>query len=98
MDMAQATILVVDDDTKHVRLLEVLLRPRGYKVLTASNGAEALHQVHQERPDLILLDVMMPLVDGFEVCQLLKDNPTTRLIPVVMMTVLDGVEDRIKGI
>ena len=82
----QATILVVDDDAKNVRLLEVLLRPRGYAVVTAANGAEALQQVHQGRPDLILLDVMMPLVDGFEVCKLLKDHPVTRLIPVVMMT------------
>jgi CheY-like chemotaxis protein len=98
METAQATILVVDDDAKNVRLLEVLLRPRGYEIITASNGAEALQQVHQRRPDLILLDVMMPLVDGFEVCKLLKDNPVTRLIPVVMMTVLDGMEDRIKGI
>src|SRR5437764_1402653 len=98
MVQSQATILVVDDDAKNVRLLEVLLRPRGYKVVTASNGAEALHAVHREPPDLILLDVMMPIVDGFEVCRLLKDNLETRLIPVVIMTALDCVEDRIKGI
>jgi DNA-binding response OmpR family regulator len=67
-------------------------------VVTASNGAEALRAVHREPPDLILLDVMMPIVDGFEVCKLLKDSPETRLIPVVMMTALDGVEDRVKGI
>src|SRR6185436_17365945 len=67
-------------------------------VVTASNGAEALHKVHQEPPDLILLDVMMPIVDGFEVCKLLKDSPEMRLIPVVMMTALDSMEDRIKGI
>ena len=93
-----ATILVVDDDAKDVRLMEVLLRPRGYAVITACNGAEALQQVRQVLPDLILLDVMMPVVDGFEVCKLLKDQPDTRLIPVVMMTALGCVEDRIKGI
>lgn len=98
MVTSQSKILVVDDDTKNVRLLEVLLRPRGYAVLTASNGAEALEQVHQEHPDLILLDVMMPLVDGFEVCKLLKDHPETQLIPVVLMTALNSVEDRIKGL
>jgi len=94
----QATILVVDDDAKDVRLMEMLLRPRGYAVVTASNGAEALQQVHREQPDLILLAVLMPIVDGFEVCKLLKDQPETRLIPVVMMTALGCVEDRIKGI
>jgi len=94
----QAKILVVDDDTKNVKLLEALLLPRGYAVITASNGAEALQQVHGDTPDLILLDVMMPIVDGFEVCKLLKDHTETRLIPVVIMTALDRVEDRIKGI
>src|SRR5215471_21704644 len=64
----QATILVVDDDAKNVKLMEAPLRPRGYAVITASNGAEALHQVHRAPPDLVLLDVMMPMVDGFEVC------------------------------
>lgn len=98
MVQSQSKILVVDDDARNVRLLEVLLQPRGYAVVSASNGVEALQQVHREPPDLILLDVMMPMVDGFEVCKLLKDNPATRLIPVVIMTALDSVEDRIKGI
>jgi DNA-binding response OmpR family regulator len=97
MVQAQGTILVVDDDAKNIKLLEALLQPRGYQVVTASNGAEALYHVRQEPPDLMLLDVIMPMVDGFEVCRLLKDNPQTRLIQVVIMTALDGVEDRIKG-
>jgi len=62
----QAKILVVDDEVKNVKLLEALLLPRGYEVVKASNGEEALLQVQQERPDLILLDVMMPVMDGFE--------------------------------
>src|SRR5262252_8450642 len=98
MVTAQATILVVDDDPKHLRLMDALLQPRGYTVVTSSDGAAALDQVHRASPDVILLDVMMPQVDGFEVCKLLKDHPATRLIPVVMMTALDRLEDRIKGI
>src|SRR5262249_29018083 len=98
MSTSQATILVVDDDPKHLRLVDALLQPRGYTVVTSADGVEALDRVHRASPDLILLDVMMPQVDGFEVCKLLKDHPATRLIPVVMMTALDRMEDRVKGI
>ncbi len=98
MDEPQAKILVVDDEVKNVKLLEALLLPRGYTVVKAYNGEEALRQVQQEQPDLILLDVMMPLLDGFEVCKRLKENDETRLIPVVIMTALGQMEDRIKGI
>ena len=98
MSESPATILVVDDETKNVKLMEALLLPRGYRVITASNGEEALQRVSQERPDLILLDVMMPIMDGFETCKRLKDDPDTRLIPVVIMTALGQVEDRVKGI
>src|SRR5215470_12862351 len=98
MSTAQATILVVDDDPKHLRLVDALLQPRGYTVVTSADGVEALDQVHRASPDLILLDVMMPQVDGFEVCKLLKGHPATRLIPVVLMTALDRMEDRVKGI
>ena len=94
----QAKILVVDDEVKNVKLLEALLLPRGYAVVKAYDGEEALRQVQQEQPDLILLDVMMPLMDGFTVCKTLKDNAETRLIPVVIMTALGQVEDRINGI
>lgn len=93
-----AKILVVDDETKNVKLLEALLLPRGYAVVKAYDGAEALRQVQQERPDLILLDIMMPLLDGFEVCTRLKNSEETHLIPVIIMTALGQVEDRIKGI
>jgi len=98
MSTPQAKILVVDDEVRNVRLLEALLLPRGYEVVKAFNGEEALRQVQQERPDLILLDIMMPVMDGFEVCKILKDNADTRLIPVVIMTALGQREDRIKGI
>jgi CheY-like chemotaxis protein len=95
---SQAKILVVDDEADNIRLLEALLLRRGYAVIKARNGAEALQQVSSAQPDLILLDVMMPIMDGFEVCKILKDNPETRLIPVVIMTTLGQVEDRVKGI
>ena len=98
MDEPQAKILVVDDETKNVKLLEALLLPRGYAVIKAYNGEEALRQVQQEQPDLILLDIMMPVLNGFAVCKRLKDNEETRLIPVIIMTALGQVEDRIKGI
>jgi DNA-binding response OmpR family regulator len=98
MDEPQAKILVVDDEVKNIKLLDALLTPRGYTVVTAANGEEALRQVQQEQPDLILLDVMMPILDGFEVCRRLKENDETRLLPVVIMTALGQVEDRIKGI
>ena len=95
----QAKILVVDDEEKNVKLLEALLLPRGYEVVKAFNGEEALLQVQQERPDLILLDIMMPVMDGFEVCKILKDNADTRLIPVVIMTALamKGDEERLRA-
>ena len=94
----QAKILVVDDEEKNVKLMEAILIPLGYEVFRVYNGEEALQQVQKESPDLILLDVMMPVMNGFEVCKRLKDDLETRLIPVVMITALGQVTDRIKGI
>jgi adenylate cyclase len=90
-------ILVVDDEVKNVKLLEALLTPSGFSIEKAYNGQEALDRVARNRPDAILLDVMMPLVDGFEVCRRLKNSPETQFIPIVIMTALGQVEDRIKG-
>ena len=70
----------------------------GYTTISATNGQEALEKVAAEAPDLILLDVMMPVMDGFTACRLLKDNETTQLIPIIIMTALRETEDRIKGI
>ena len=98
MTQQQAKILVVDDEEKNVKLMEAMLLPRGYEIVKAYNGEEALQQVEKESPDLILLDVMMPVINGFDVCKKLKDNTETRLIPIVIMTALDAVEDRVKGI
>lgn len=91
-------ILVVDDDTRNVKLLGDLLSTLGYGVAKAFQGQEALQKVAAHPPDLILLDVMMPKMDGYEVCRRLKGDEKTRLIPIVMLTALRDLEDRIKGI
>ena len=93
-----ARILVVDDIEANVRLLEAKLSAEYYEVLTASDGVTALAIAAAEKPDIILLDVMMPGMDGFEVCRRLKDDPETRHIPVVLVTALDGRADRITGL
>jgi len=91
-------ILVVDDTPQNVRLLADLLAARGYAISTAASGAEALESVAKETPDLVLLDVVMPEISGYEVCRRIRKDPRTRMIPVVMVTALDPDEERIKGI
>ncbi len=91
-------ILVVDDTPNNVKLLADLLRVKGYTVLTATSGAEALEQVDKEAPDLVLLDVMMPGMNGYEVCRKLRESADTGMLPVVMVTALDPAQERIKGI
>jgi adenylate cyclase len=93
-----AKILVVDDTPHNVKLLADLLSVKGYAVVTAASGVEALAQVEAERPDLVLLDVVMPGMSGYEVCQRLRGNPTTGVLPVVMVTALDPAQERIKGL
>jgi len=93
-----ARILVVDDVEANVRLLEAKLTLEYYEVLTAGDGTTALRIASEERPDIILLDVMMPGMDGFETCRRLKADPVTRHIPVVLVTALDGREDRLRGL
>ena len=95
---APTTILIVDDEPKNVDYLEQELEGFGYSTVSASNGAEALKIVQTNPPSLILLDVMMPVMDGFKTCGILKAADETRFIPVIIMTALDAVEDRVKGI
>ena len=87
-----ARILVVDDVPENVRLLEAVLTPRGYDVLTASDGLAALELVESEQPDLILLDVMMPGLDGYAVCTRLRADEETAVLPVIMVTSSIGQE------
>jgi putative two-component system response regulator len=91
-------ILVVDDKIDTVLLLRELLTSRGYKVVTASDAEEAQFALQQEKPDLILLDVIMPGKSGYQLCHELKSDPATRLIPVIMITGLTDREDRVRGI
>ncbi|MGH7410587.1 MAG: HD-GYP domain-containing protein [Candidatus Methylomirabilis sp.] len=91
-------ILVVDDQEANVLLVEATLAPQGYEIIQAPDGKCALDLVAIDPPDLILLDVMMPGMDGYEVCARLKDDERTRLIPVVMLTSLNEMEDKIRGI
>ena len=93
-----ARILVVDDIPANVKLLEARLSAEYFDVITASNGAQALDICARSECDLILLDVMMPDMDGFEVCRRLKANPKTHFIPVVMVTALDSPSDRVRGL
>jgi len=91
-------ILIVDDESSARAALEMLLRREGFEVRDASDGASALAECASFRPDLILLDILMPGLDGFEVCRRIKATPETRLTPVVLITGLSATEDRIQGI
>jgi putative two-component system response regulator len=91
-------ILVVDDEPKNIELIRAHLMPQGYQVIDAIDGVDALDKVKQFAPDLILLDVIMPKRDGFEVCRILKASPDTLFIPIVIVTALSELEYRIKGI
>jgi DNA-binding NarL/FixJ family response regulator len=93
-----ARILIVDDEAFNVDYLEQELEGYGYVTESAANGVEALAQVAADPPDLVLLDVMMPDMDGITALRLLKQDPETRLIPVVLMTALNAVDDRVRGI
>jgi adenylate cyclase len=95
--MAQR-ILVVDDTPANIKLLGDLLRLKGYEVSTATNGEEALASIAKQPPDLVLLDIMMPGLNGYEVCRKIRENPATALLPVVLATSLDPAQERVKGI
>lgn len=94
---ASCHVLIVDDNPQNVELLEAYLSGLRCRVTSASDGLEAISAVQQEPPDLILLDVMMPRLSGFEVCQRLKSDPATREIPVLMVTALNEVGDVERG-
>src|SRR5467141_547274 len=93
-----ARILIVDDESKNRKLLEIMLAPEGFVLETAESGEEALAMVALQSPDLILLDVMMPGMDGYEVAGKIKANPATKNIPVIMLTALDDRNARMLGL
>ncbi|MFD1991293.1 response regulator transcription factor [Paenibacillus nicotianae] len=92
----RATILIIDDDEKIISMLRRGLAFEGYEVLTASNGAEGLKQMLENDPALMVLDVMMPQVDGFEVCRRVREAGSS--VPILMLTAKDEVENRVKGL
>lgn len=92
------TILVADDNSSLRELMADLLRSQGYHVVTAGDGKAALEEFARKQPDLVVLDVVMPEADGFQVCQRIKSNPESRLTPVVLVTGLTDLEDRVRGI
>jgi diguanylate cyclase (GGDEF)-like protein len=96
--MQNATILIVDDTVKNIDLLTAVLESREYKVKTATNGLEALAAMQESIPDLVVLDVMMPEMSGYEVCQAIRQNPKTKLLPVLMLSALDPTLEKVKGL
>jgi twitching motility two-component system response regulator PilG len=91
-------ILIVEDEESLLKLESILLTAKGYRVTGASDGSEALEALRKEKPDLVLLDVMLPRLDGFEVCKKIKSNPETCEVPVVMLTSLKSREDCAKAL
>jgi two-component system KDP operon response regulator KdpE len=92
--MEKSTILLVDDDPALLRLVTMSLRRKGYRVITADRGADALRLAYNEHPDLVILDVMMPRMDGWEVCQRLREMTDT---PIIFLTSCDDLKDRLQG-
>src|SRR5687768_3399944 len=87
-----ATVLVVDDTPANCEMLEAILAPRGYAVVVARSGEEALQRVKSQPPDLVLLDIVMPGIDGYEVCRRLRADELTRLLPVITVTASEDQE------
>ena len=96
-DFREHVILLVDDNPANLGALSDHLKGYGFRILVAQSGESALEMVQHVWPDIILLDVVMPGIDGFETCRRLKANETTKDIPVIFMTVLTGTEDKVKG-
>ena len=93
----EITILAVDDQPQNLRLLDAVLAPRGYRLIAASSGEQAMEQLSEAVPDLVLLDVVMPGIDGYEVCRRIRNNPATAFLPVVMITA-SGDQEKISSI
>ena len=91
------TILVIDDDLDSLKLIGLLLQRQGYEVAAAPSGSEGLEMARSETPDLILLDIMMPTMDGYEVCRRLRSDPQLTHIPVIMFTAKTRVDDKVAG-
>ena len=93
VDLSTASILLVDDNAQNLELMQAFLDELPCKLRTASDGVEAIESIDREQPDLVILDVMMPRMSGFEVCQKIKSQPSTRDIVIIMVTALNEVSD-----
>lgn len=97
-DYSKSTVLIVDDNQQNLELLQAYLESLGCRIISAADGLAALREVEGQKPDLILLDVMMPKMSGFEVCKKLKADPATRSIPILMVTALNELGDIERGV
>ncbi|MCX7746084.1 MAG: response regulator [Clostridia bacterium] len=96
--MFKKKILVIDDTELMLKLIGNILREAGYEVVTASNGIEGIQMVREEKPDLVLLDVIMPIMDGFEVCKNLREDESNNLMPIIILTAQDNEDDKLTGL
>ena len=94
---AAARVMVIDDSQTIRRTAETLLAREGYEVVTAQDGFEALSKISDHKPDVIFIDIMMPRLDGYQACALIKNNPLFRSTPVIMLSSKDGLFDRARG-
>jgi twitching motility two-component system response regulator PilG len=94
---ATARVMVIDDSQTIRRTAETLLAREGYQVVTAQDGFEALSKIADHQPDIIFIDIMMPRLDGYQACALIKNNPQFRATPVIMLSSKDGLFDRARG-
>ena len=97
-DERNPKVLIVDDNKENIDLIAYFLKPQNYKLITAMDGVAALEKVENEKPDIILLDIMLPKMDGFQVCEHLKKSKETRFIPVIMITALKELKDKIHSL
>jgi len=95
--VAKKKILIVEDEESLLKLESILLTSKGYEVRGVANGQAALEAIAEEKPDLVLLDIMLPEIDGFEVCQRIKADPETRDLPVIMLTAKKSRDDMARG-
>jgi DNA-binding response OmpR family regulator len=95
--MSKKKILIVEDEESLLKLESILLTSKGYEVRGVPNGMAALESLKEEKPDLILLDIMLPEIDGFEVCRRIKSEPATKHIPIIMLTAKKSREDMARG-
>ncbi len=94
---SKGKVLIVDDEEVNIRIIEAYLN-KEYEIIKGQNGKEAMNKISQYKPDIVLLDIMMPQISGYDVCKSIKENEATRCIPVVMITALSGLEAKIKAI